>query len=372
MNLNKEIDLLRKQQQGPYVSIIAPMKMVFPESKQNSIGMKTLIQKTEKELERKFGREQANKLMENIQGLEKDIDYQHTLNGVGIFATPSFSRIVHIPYKPDERIVIDDHSFELRDLVYATNRLFQYWVLNISEDPVRLFMGYGYELQEIMDEKFPTKFLSPSQENVEAPTPHAREKGYYKDKYMEKFIHEVDNNLFDYLKNDSFPLIVMGTTKPVSYFKEHAKSARYVIETIEGKTGSKPVHELRQALQPVVDGYIQKTIDENMARLREAIGKKKVSQGLREAWRAVSTGNVDTLLVEEGYHHEGYLGEDGFDIALSDNGRHNGRMADAVDDLIEMVLDKGGKIVFVSAGRLEEFGKVALIKRYFEEANTAV
>jgi hypothetical protein len=37
---------------------------------------------------------------------------------------------------------------------------------------------------------------------------------------------------------------------------------------------------------------------------------------------------------------------------------------DAVDELVEIVLEKGGEVVFVDEGALSDRGRVALILRY--------
>jgi hypothetical protein len=37
---------------------------------------------------------------------------------------------------------------------------------------------------------------------------------------------------------------------------------------------------------------------------------------------------------------------------------------DAVDELIELVIDKGGEVVFVNEGALDDYDQVALILRY--------
>ena len=39
-------------------------------------------------------------------------------------------------------------------------------------------------------------------------------------------------------------------------------------------------------------------------------------------------------------------------------------LADAVDDVIEMVLEKNGQIFFVDNGMLKDYQRVALITRY--------
>jgi hypothetical protein len=39
-------------------------------------------------------------------------------------------------------------------------------------------------------------------------------------------------------------------------------------------------------------------------------------------------------------------------------------MDDAVDSLVETVLDKGGRVVFTDSGALEEHNRVAMILRY--------
>jgi hypothetical protein len=68
--------------------------------------------------------------------------------------------------------------------------------------------------------------------------------------------------------------------------------------------------------------------------------------------------------VEEGYHPPAKLSEDGMNILISDNPEDLSVMDDATDLIIEEVLTKGGRVVFVPDGSLSEHSRIALILRY--------
>jgi len=51
-------------------------------------------------------------------------------------------------------------------------------------------------------------------------------------------------------------------------------------------------------------------------------------------------------------------------LILTDEMDKPGVMEDAVDEVIENVIAKGGRVVFVNNGSLEKYNRIAMILRY--------
>jgi hypothetical protein len=82
-----------------------------------------------------------------------------------------------------------------------------------------------------------------------------------------------------------------------------------------------------------------------------------------DVWKAAVEGKVFKLIIEKDFRRPGFL-----------NGKSNLYLiaprkpcmvlADAMDDLIEVVLANGGQVFFVADGLLTDYKKIAAIHRY--------
>ena len=70
------------------------------------------------------------------------------------------------------------------------------------------------------------------------------------------------------------------------------------------------------------------------------------------------------MVVEKDYVYAARLGG-GADIIIPDDGLNNAfYIKDAVDDVMQKVLENGGDVEFVDNGVLQNYGQVALIQYY--------
>jgi inosine-uridine nucleoside N-ribohydrolase len=68
-----------------------------------------------------------------------------------------------------------------------------------------------------------------------------------------------------------------------------------------------------------------------------------------------------TLFVEEGYHMKGGIRDTDHSLIMSEGLDIREVIDDAVDVVIEKVLEKGGNVVFLESGALTNFQRIALI-----------
>ncbi len=92
------------------------------------------------------------------------------------------------------------------------------------------------------------------------------------------------------------------------------------------------------------------------ARLRT----RRAVTGLLGCWHAASTGTPELLVVEQHFAMPARMVAGGRYLEPSDDGEHPDVIDDAVDDLIERVLQRGGFVSVVPDGTLRDHGRVAL------------
>ncbi len=98
--------------------------------------------------------------------------------------------------------------------------------------------------------------------------------------------------------------------------------------------------------------------------LNAAVGGQRCASTLGEVWRNARMGRGKILVVEQGYHEAAALDETGFHLQPAAEGNGPTLLDDAVDEVIEVVLSKGGQVVFVDDGTLAAHSRIALILRY--------
>jgi hypothetical protein len=81
-------------------------------------------------------------------------------------------------------------------------------------------------------------------------------------------------------------------------------------------------------------------------------------------WTAAQEGKGLWLLVEKEYTRPTYLRDGDPTLYMRPPKGKYTLVPDAVDDIIEVVLEKGGKVMFTEENKLRKFDSIALLHRY--------
>jgi hypothetical protein len=278
-----------------------------------------------------------------------------------LFVNQDFGRAFRLPFAIRERVVIDE-TFFTRDLIYALNHSTRYWVLVLSEKPTRLYEGFNHDLTEIEEGGFPMIHEGPG---GEAPLPggFGVRKSAYRDERHRQFFRKVDNALKPFLAGDPLPFIVIGVDRNLAFFNEVSAHTKAVIGTVTGSHDKTSPHELSELVQPLVDKHREEKRKEALEQLERAVSERKFVSTIGEVWRLAHEGHGALLLVEEDFHYPGRLDENGVLVRAEDASAPD-VMDDAVDEIIETVLNKQGRVVFVDNGQLKEHRRIALVLRF--------
>jgi len=116
-----EIEELQAFHGFPAVTILLPTEQGWPGSQQNPIRVKNLLREAEERLRSECSARIWTPLIEKMETLAAQIDYEHVDAGLGLFVSGEIARIATLPFPVRERVVIDE-TFATRDLVAAANR----------------------------------------------------------------------------------------------------------------------------------------------------------------------------------------------------------------------------------------------------------
>lgn len=121
MLTRSDLQALQSHRDYPSISILAPTHRSAPRNKQDPIKVKNLVKKAVERLHGEFKKREVADIVQSLQELVKNVDWQHTLDGLALFAGRGRSASVNLPFRVKPRALIDE-IFATRDIVYTLNR----------------------------------------------------------------------------------------------------------------------------------------------------------------------------------------------------------------------------------------------------------
>ncbi len=357
-----EIRELLKHHGTPCVSIVVPAHHISNDRRTDPRTLYNAAETAKRLISENYSKASfLQDLAAKIDNAVEQIDYLHTVNGIGIYISPAEARLIHFTTPVKEKVIIG-HSFDSRDLLCELEALEDYFVLAMSRKYIRLYKGEGEHLQEIQDGNFPFvyeetfEYAKPAVGNsfgdnsLKSPE---RDKSVMTEVRMQEFIRHADNACDGYLRSP-IPLIISGDAKALSDFAQVSRHAGRVSGKVAGSyfdAQKQLAHLACSVLQDIRNREKAKLAD----RAHELIGKQKVSVGIEEVRRSALDGLGMQLLVENDLAYPESRGNHEIEVSSTNN---------PVDLIIKSVTAKNGEVVFLESGALKDFSGIALILRY--------
>ncbi len=357
-----EIQLLQKIEGYPCVTITLPTHRTSRENRQDPVRVKNLLTEATNRLVQELGKREADPVLKRLDELVRDIDFQHMLDGLALFANRDFARAVLLPFSLKERVVVD-RTFLTRDLVFAANRTPRYWVLVLSEKPTRLYEATRDDLQEIRDGGFPMTHEGPGGERP-LPDSFRIEKSTLRDEHRRSFFRRVNAALKPFIAADPLPIVITGVDRFLSLFQEVTDHHDRILASVKGSHDKTPPHELAKLVWPLAKDALAEERRNVLHELEKAVGENNFVSTVGEVWRLAREGRGKLLLVEEDFHYPARVDASGTHLEPAEDISAPDVIDDAVDEIIETVLAKNGRVVFADNGQLEAHQRIALILRY--------
>ncbi|WP_198923787.1 AOC03_06830 family ribosome hibernation factor [Rappaport israeli] len=354
---------LQQHKNYPSVTLTMPTHRTSPDNDKDPIRLKNLVSEAEKRLEETFGKRESQEILEKLHQQADAIDHEHNRDGLVICVNNDFAETYKLPYRLPERVAIDDNFFT-RDLVYAMNRDYVYWLLLLDAENTRLYIGRRENLHEVEEFGFPYA--------MDGASPSANlgkdDSQVYRDE-ITRMLRQASNGLVDAFKEVEAPLVVVGIERNLGYFNESIADAHDVMLTIDGGYSDKSTLELGKLIWEDVKEAFKKKRKEIFEAIGVAKGNQQLVNSLDECWQAAIDGRVDTLVVEKDLHIPAEVSEDGRSLKVLEDSKAQGEraFADIIDEMIEHVMAADGKVVFVDEASLEEFNNqkgLVAITRY--------
>ncbi len=290
---------------------------------------------------------------------------------LAVFASASTEALIRLPVAVRNRAVVDP-TFATRDLVRALHRTPRHLVLALSADQARLFDGVADNLLPALSTAFPMRVdqlgagrrgradQSGAGRRGRADRPARRDRTTITDL---DFYRQVDQALGAYSRLHPAPLVLVGDERATAAFRRVSTNCARLAGVVRGNLLHTTLPELTARIRTTLDDYLHRREAEALALVEQRAGAGRVASGMPAAWLAARSQRPEMLAVDETLFYPARISDDGDTITSADDAEHPDVIDDADDELIELVLLRGGWIALTSAGALSAHQGVALAVR---------
>ncbi len=260
-------------------------------------------------------------------------------DGLAVFVNRDVSDVVDLPILVRARCVVDP-TFATRDLVRALHRTPRHLLLVLAADEAKLFDAALGHLTPVRTAGFPLASDGGSS--------------------AETFLRTVDTSLGTYARLRPAPLVVAAADPTLSTFLGLSNNLRRLAGTIHVNHPEAPLSELSRRCAPLLEEYLRGREREALALVEERAGQRRAVLGIDDCWRAAAWDRPEMLAVEEGFFYPARLDPQTEALEPAADPAEPGVIDDAVDELIEQVLSRGGWVALVSDGTIPNAARVAM------------
>lgn len=188
-----------------------------------------------------------------------------------------------------------------------------------------------------------------------------------RDNQLRRYVRAVDVALAPYLQ-DEIPLIVVGVGRRLSAFRRHSHHRRHLVATVSGTCGhgtpGRVTAELADLVWPSVLAEVQLREQEALDEFDRAIGSRRSATGIEPVGALAFEGRGALLVVEKSYEYPARVEAETHRLIHADDVEHPDVVDDMVDEIIEAVLAKRGRVAIVPDGALADRGRIAMALRH--------
>lgn len=354
-----EVLALQAVHEYPAISVLCSTDAAPAMSTTAVARLEQLVDDATRRVRSEFGASVAASLRDDLLHLVDDAKERPTRAAVALYVSGVHLSAWSLPEPVVDRAVVDP-TFATRDLVRSLHRTPRHVVLVLTEREARLFDGAGDTLLPPFASPFPLVDRTPRRHTRTGGGPA---KGAEQDRRADTFLRTVDRALGTYLSLHPAPLILVGAGRTLTRFTRTSSNLGRLAGSVEGSHARTPLPTLSRLIRPVLQHYLRSREAEALTLLDRRTKAGAVAVGMPAVWLAARAERPEMLAVEETLFYPARVSRDGDLITPADDLEHPDVIDDAVDEVIETVLRRGGWVALVQDGALSATQGIALTLR---------
>ncbi|HLL62099.1 MAG TPA: hypothetical protein VK401_03565 [Propionibacteriaceae bacterium] len=356
-----EVVSVQELQDYPAVSVLCTAEPAPTMSREAAGRLGRLVAEAVERLRTELGSVGAADLVRHLEDLRQDVMGRPTRGAVALYVSSGHRSAWGLPVAVVDRTVIDP-TFATRDLVRSLHRTPRHVVLVLTEREARLFDAVADTMLPPPTGPFP--LVNRASRPDRPGRANRRPRASRGDTDGDAFLRTVDQALGTYLRVHPAPLVLVGATRTLTRFTHLSRNLGRLAGTVPGSHLRTPLPVLAALIRPVLESYLRSRQGEALALLEERQSAGRVVSGMPAVWLASRAERPEMLAVEQGLFFPARLSSDGDFLEPATDVEHPDVLDDAVDEVIEVVLRRGGWIALVEDGGLASRDRIALSLRH--------
>ena len=217
-----------------------------------------------------------------------------------------------------------------------------YYVLSLGADVAALYEGFRDALIDVENQGFPVPRMTDGSDGRKA-------------------MRSVDESFGFYHSREPLGLIVIGDEELQSDFDSVTRHSAAIVGRVYGDRSGTSASDLGLMTWPLVREEMSGALDRAMRDLEGFSARDDLVTGLESVVMAASAGVRGTLMVEDDYRVRGRVAVEVRPPVISQDVDIRDAIDDAVDAVIERVLQSGGHVVFTRPRMLRDYDRIALM-----------
>jgi hypothetical protein len=350
----EDFRVLTPVKRQPCVSVVMPFEPKMNSKEAIMHSLKLAADKIKRDLFKDFASDVSDEVLQKLRKMIEHLDYTTHKKSVALFVSPEIEKVYYLDIEVCEK-TITDTSFEIRDIIMNKKDEHKFLVLVITGKREKIYYGKKDRLQLI---------VSNSAENVERDLPESvanfTDAATVKEVKLKKFLRYIDNGLPQILKYYPLPLFVVASEKTMGYFQNITKHDKNIVGFVHGNFDNATETELITAVEPQLQNWKAIMQKHLINRLEIAQNDLRLATGIHDVWTHANRLHKQLLVVERDFYCPAFVTGSGETIFAGSNDQNKVIARDAVDDVIEKVLQNGGDVEFVDD--LKDYNRIALME----------
>jgi len=373
---------LEKVNEDTCLSLYMTTHRSHPDNLQDPIEFKNLIKILEDSLLQKYSSKEVTEYLLPFEQLLINADvWNHASDGLAVFSSGSFFKMVALPVTFQSFSLVSDH-FYTKPLLKYLQSVDRYQVLGISLHDMQLFEGNRHTLMEIdLPDNFPETIKEALGEDLTEKhltvNAHGGVGGESSNLYhgqggkkdevdidTERFFRKVALEVHEnYSKPSGLPLILASLTEHHNIFQSVSNNPFLLPKGIQHNYKAITIAKLTEAAWELMEPVYLSKLEGFAEKYGEAAAKKLGSHEPHEIAKAAAEGRVELLLLEEDRQIGGKIVDmtiGAIELAAIDDPE----VGDLLYEIGRLVNRMGGKVVVIPKDKMPVDTGLASIYRY--------
>ena len=343
---------LLEPQAGPCITILMTTHRTMPEAQQDPKHLKELAKEAEARMLEAHEKRSVADILDRLHAQVAAYDAQHAAEGLALFISQGLTEMVRLPFPVAARVVVDG-SFATREVIRARLGDVDHHVLVLSTKGAHLFMAQSDRIVgEVRANGFPIENRHYTTDALMTSTAKGQEN------QLREYHHQVDKAVRAAV-GEHGRVVIAGPHEQCAHLLHGAQDRGLYIGEAPGNLEHVAVQEIATKAWPVAYEDQKRRQMADLDLLGRTPDALRVT-ALSDVWQLVHEGRGRTLLVERDLRQPARHDGEGILAASA----ADAEIADAVDDIIEEQLRKGGDVRILPNGTLGSYHGMALVLRY--------